>query len=150
MSKVFCLNPSVLMSPQSLLRLEGLCVFLGAVAIYGVVSYSWWVFTGLLLAPDLFMVGYLAGPRLGAHVYNAGHTYVIPFGIGALGYILAAPAVLAPALIWTAHIGMDRTLGYGLKRPTNFHDTHLDPTRPSSPNSSEREPNPPRAASVGA
>lgn len=138
------------MSPQILLRLEGLCVFLGAVAIYGLAGYSWWLFAGLLLAPDLFMVGYVSGPRLGALVYNAGHTYVIPFGIGAFGYTLAAPVASALALIWTTHIGMDRALGYGLKRPTGFHDTHLDGTEFSSPIASVPEPKSPRAASVGA
>ena len=29
------------------------------------------------------------------------------------------------ALIWLAHIGMDRLLGYGLKYPSAFKDTHL-------------------------
>ena len=29
------------------------------------------------------------------------------------------------AAIWTAHIAMDRALGYGLKLPTGFTDTHL-------------------------
>ena len=28
-------------------------------------------------------------------------------------------------LIWLAHIGMDRAIGYGLKYPTNHKDTHL-------------------------
>lgn len=88
--------------------------------------------------------------RLGALVYNAGHTYVIPFGIGAFGYTLAAPIVLALALIWTAHIGMDRALGYGLKQPTGAHDTHLDGAEFSAPIASVREPNSSRAASVGA
>jgi hypothetical protein len=28
-------------------------------------------------------------------------------------------------LIWTSHVGMDRALGYGLKLPSGFQDTHL-------------------------
>ncbi len=29
------------------------------------------------------------------------------------------------ALVWFAHIGFDRMVGYGLKYPTDFFDTHL-------------------------
>lgn len=113
------------MSSRFLLRLEGLCVLVVALALYASFGHSWWLFGGALLAPDLFMVGYLSGPRLGAFIYNAGHTYVVPLGLGALGSALAWPLVTALALIWIAHIGMDRALGYGLKRPTGFQDTHL-------------------------
>jgi hypothetical protein len=49
--------------------------------------------------------------------------------VGALGMIFASPVVVAVALIWFAHIGMDRTVGYGLKYPTSFKDTHLQRVR---------------------
>lgn len=114
------------MSPRFFLRLEGLFVLLAAAGLYATLEFSWWLFAGLLLAPDLFMAGYLSGPRVGALLYNIGHTYVVSIGLGALGYALAAPLGVALALIWTAHIGMDRALGYGLKRQTSFHDTHLN------------------------
>jgi len=68
-----------------------------------------------VLAPNLFVAGYLAGPRVGALFHNAGHTCIVPIGLGALSYILAAPLGRALALIWAAPIGMDRALGYGLK-----------------------------------
>lgn len=136
------------MSPRFLLRLEGLCVLLATVALYASADHSWWLFAGLLLAPDLFMVGYLAGPRLGAFVYNASHTYVVALGLGALGYALALPLASALALIWAAHIGMDRALGYGLKRPSGFHDTHLDLVASSSPNLPSRKSVPSRAPSA--
>jgi hypothetical protein len=115
------------MTPRLLLRLEGLFVLLCAVAAYGISGFSWWLFAGLLLAPDLFMVGYLAGPGIGANLYNAGHTYTSALALGAIGHALAAPLGAALALIWIAHIGMDRALGYGLKEPTGFADTHLIP-----------------------
>jgi hypothetical protein len=116
------------MSPRFLLRLEGLCVLLAAVTAYALLDHSWWLFAGALLAPDLFMAGYLAGPRVGAFTYNAGHTYAAALGLGALGYALALPLAPALALIWAAHIGMDRALGYGLKWPSSFRDTHLGST----------------------
>jgi hypothetical protein len=113
------------MSPRILLRLEGGLVLAAAVGGYAVLDASWGLFAALLLAPDVFMAGYLAGPRIGAAAYNAGHTYVVPLGLGALAGILTAPLLGGVALIWAAHIGMDRALGYGLKRPGGFHDTHL-------------------------
>ncbi|MFB6098099.1 MAG: DUF4260 domain-containing protein [Salinibacter sp.] len=114
------------MSPRLLLRLEGLFIFVAAVGGYVVLDASWWLFGGLLFVPDVFMVGYLAGSRLGARLYNAGHTYAAPLGLGAGAYLAGMPAVGAVAFIWIAHIGMDRALGYGLKRSTGFRDTHLD------------------------
>lgn len=121
-------NPTlsvILMSPLRLLRLEGALVFLAATGAYGLLGTPWWLFLTLLLAPDVFMIGYLPGPRTGALLYNLGHTYLVPLILGALAFGLGTPILGAIALIWTAHIGMDRALGYGLKRPSGFNDTHL-------------------------
>jgi len=63
------------MSARLILRLEGLGVLTAAIALYASLNTSWWLFAALLLAPDVFMIGYLAGPRLGALLYNMG-TYV--------------------------------------------------------------------------
>ena len=79
----------------------------------------------LLIAPDLSMVGYLAGPRLGALTYNLAHNLVVALAVLAIGWFVpVAPLALAGAIL-LAHVGMDRTLGYGLKLPTDFRDTHL-------------------------
>ena len=109
----------------ALLRAEGLAVFAAALAAYAALGASWWLFAALILAPDLSMLGYLAGPRPGAFVYNAAHTYVAPALLGVLAYGFSAPLVGAVALIWTAHIGLDRLLGYGLKYSAGFGHTHL-------------------------
>lgn len=108
-----------------LLRLEGAAAFAAAVALYAHGGFSWLLFAATLLAPDLAMLAYLAGPRAGASGYNAVHTYVLPVPLVAAGLLTAAPALTAGALIWIAHIGLDRALGYGLKYPTGFGDTHL-------------------------
>ena len=63
--------------------------------------------------------------RVGAAIYNAGHTLAVPVALGGLAFLADQPAIIPFALIWTAHIGMDRMLGYGLKFPTYFADTHL-------------------------
>ena len=109
----------------SLLRLEGAAVLAAAVAAYVFVGGSWLLFALLLLAPDLAMIAYRFGPAAGAAVYNAAHTYIAPAALGAAGLALGAPAMQALALIWIAHIGLDRALGYGLKFATGFGDTHL-------------------------
>jgi hypothetical protein len=124
-----------------LLRLEGILTFLAAVAVYGWLGASWGLFALLLLAPDVFMAGYLAGPRLGAHLYNVGHTYVLPAALGAAALWMGGSLLGTLALIWIAHIGMDRALGYGLKSPSGFHDTHLSPVSSSPDGSRTGVPN---------
>jgi hypothetical protein len=106
-----------------LLRLEGLVVLLVAILLFAQGGASWLLFAVLFFAPDLSFLGYLAGPRVGATSYNALHTYVGPLLLaGALILNGSPPAI---ALIWTAHIGLDRLLGYGLKYPRGFSETHL-------------------------
>ena len=71
------------------------------------------------------MLGYLIGPRAGAAVYNVAHTTALALPLALAGFFAGEPALLAVALIWIAHIGFDRALGYGLKYPSGFGDTHL-------------------------
>ncbi len=83
------------------------------------------VFAALFLVPDLSMLAYFAGRRIGAVSYNLAHSYILPIALAAAGVVLSRHGLLAPALIWIAHIGFDRMLGYGLKYPTAFGHTHL-------------------------
>ena len=110
---------------RTLLRLEGLTLFAGMVLLYAIWDGSWWVFALLFLAPDLSFLAYLAGPRAGAMVYNAAHSYMAPVVLMVAGFAMAAPLVLSIAMIWLAHIGFDRALGYGLKYAAGFGFTHL-------------------------
>lgn len=96
-----------------------------ALLLYWKVSGSWLLLIVLILAPDLFMLGYLRGPRLGGAVYNLGHTWLLPGMLGAAGILGSIALLVQLALIWFGHIGVDRLLGYGLKLPTAFQDTHL-------------------------
>ncbi len=118
-----------LLRPATLLRVEGVALLALGVLLYRANGGSWLLFGALLLAPDLSMLGYLAGPKVGAAIYNAFHTYAGPAVVGASGMIFASPLAIAVALIWFAHIGMDRTVGYGLKYQTSFKDTHLQRVR---------------------
>jgi len=107
-----------------LLRLEGLTLFVGMVMLYWAWDGSWLVFALLFFVPDLSFLD-LSNARLGAQVYNAAHSYMAPVALLTLGFGLASPLTLSIALIWLAHIGIDRALGYGLKYSAGFGFTHL-------------------------
>ena len=107
------------------LRVEAVTLFFAGVLAYLHLNGDPWWLLPLLLAPDLSMAGYLGGPRLGALTYNLVHNLAIglvALGVGWFGAV--APLALAGAIL-VAHVGMDRSLGYGLKLPTDFRDTHL-------------------------
>ena len=108
-----------------LLRLEGLTLLAVATLLYAVWGVSWWIYAVLFLAPDLSFAGYLAGPRVGALVYNAAHSYMAPMALLVAGILFWPPLALSIAMIWLAHIGFDRALGYGLKYSDGFTFTHL-------------------------
>ena len=108
-----------------LLRLEALATFAAALGFYAYGGFSLPAFALLFLSPDLTMLAYLAGPRIGAAGYNLVHTYVLAFALTLAGFFGGLPLATAGGLIWIAHIGFDRALGFGLKYPTGFGDTHL-------------------------
>lgn len=108
-----------------LLRGEGLCLMVAAMLAYQQYGMGWGTFALYFLLPDIAFLAYLAGPRWGALAYNATHAtpgalLTLGFGIGA-----ASQLAIAAGLIWLAHIGFDRALGYGLKYGKGFRFTHL-------------------------
>jgi hypothetical protein len=111
--------------PRLLLHAEGAAVFVAATVLFFHGDHAWWLYPLLVLAPDLAMVGYAAGARAGALAYDVVHTYVCPVTLAAVGVVADANALVGLGLIWLAHIGADRLIGYGLKYPTGFKDTHL-------------------------
>ena len=114
---------------QVFLRLEGLAAAALSAVFYARTGASWWLFAALWLTPDLSMMGYLGGPKMGARIYNAIHSYVTPAALAVTALLLKSPALLPYALIWMNHIGVDRLLGYGLKYPQGFRFTHLGKLR---------------------
>jgi len=108
-----------------LLRLEGLALFAAMVLLYAVWGGSWWLFAVLFLTPDLSFLAYLTDAKTGAIVYNGAHSYLAPVALMTLGFGIAEPLTLSIAMIWLAHIGFDRALGYGLKYAAGFGVTHL-------------------------
>ena len=114
------------MKPLDLImRFEWAVVAAVAVVFYAWSGASWWLFGLLILAPDLSIFGYLGGPHIGAIAYNALHILIVPVLLLLVGYLSGHAVAIAVALIWIAHIAIDRALGYGLKLSTGFQDTHL-------------------------
>ncbi|MGB6199758.1 MAG: DUF4260 domain-containing protein [Candidatus Acidiferrales bacterium] len=111
--------------PGAILRVEGAIALILSVFLYRHLGGRWTPFAILLLAPDLSLVGYAWTVRFGAALYNTIHTYTGPLLLAGFAAYSARPVWLLCALIWIAHIGMDRVLGFGLKYPTRFQDTHL-------------------------
>jgi Domain of unknown function (DUF4260) len=111
--------------PLRWLRLEGLMLLAAALLLFRTTHQPWWLVPVAILLPDLFMAGYLGGTRRGAYAYNLGHTYPVPAAVSLAGVVAHQPVILALGLIWLAHIGMDRALGYGLKYDSDAKHTHL-------------------------
>lgn len=109
-----------------LLHVEGFAVLAVSLYFYGYSQFSWILFVIFLFTPDNSMIGYLFNNRIGAILYNIFHTYSLSIAVVMFGLVLSNQALLAIGLILSAHIGMDRMIGYGLKYPTDFKDTHLN------------------------
>jgi hypothetical protein len=111
--------------PRLLLRIEGAAALVAGAALY--LHLGGWLLwlVPLLLLVDVSMIGYLAGSRVGAIVYNVAHNWALGLAVLGLAWWAAAPALALAGAILVGHTGMDRLAGYGLKYPTAFGDTHL-------------------------
>lgn len=116
---------AVIGAPLRWLRLEGLALLAGTLGCFVAVGEPWWLVPLLLLAPDLSAVGYLAGRRVGATAYNLGHSSLLPGALLLTGLAVDRDLVVALALVWLMHLGMDRAMGYGLKYADDPRHTHL-------------------------
>jgi hypothetical protein len=93
--------------------------------LYYIWDGDWWVYAALFFVPDLSFAAYLSGQRFGALIYNTVHSYLGPVAMMTGGFATAEPLILSIAMIWLAHIGFDRALGYGLKYASGFGFTHM-------------------------
>ena len=116
---------AVRLAPRVWLRLEGAVLMALALLAYAELNGGWGVFAAAFLLPDLALAAYLLGPRWGARAYNLTHSTLGPGALLVASWVLGAGAGLLAGLIWLAHIGFDRLLGYGLKYASGFGDTHL-------------------------
>src|SRR5215470_11831980 len=111
--------------PRILLRIEGAFICAITIVLYWRLGDTWWLFAILFLAPDLSFLAYLGGTRIGAFAYNLLHTITGPILLALAALFVPYEPAMAIALIWLAHCGFDRALGYGLKYEAGFGFTHL-------------------------
>ena len=111
--------------PKLFLRLEGHALFAASLAAFIYLKQSYWIFAALFLVPDLCLAFYFIGPRRGAVVYNICHSTIGPWLLAIYGVLAGELFAQVIASVWVAHIGFDRVIGYGLKYPSDFRDTHL-------------------------
>lgn len=110
---------------KTLLKFEELAEVLVATLVFAQLPYAWWWLPALFLVPDLSMLGYLAGPRVGAFSYNLLHHKALALLVGFAGWWLGEPLLLLAGSVLLFHSAFDRLLGYGLKYGTGFQHTHL-------------------------
>jgi len=110
---------------KSLLKIEELAEMLLALVVFAYLPFAWWVLPATFLLPDLSMLGYLAGPRVGAASYNLLHHKAVAIVVGVAGWLLGQPVLVLAGTVLLFHSAFDRLLGYGLKYSTGFQDTHL-------------------------
>ena len=108
-----------------LLRAEGAAALGAAVLVWGAAGGNWLLLPLLILVPDVSVIGYLRGPRIGAIAYNLVHNFALPLMLALAGWWYQIPGLFLAGSLLLAHVGLDRLLGYGLKYPTSFTDTHL-------------------------
>lgn len=108
-------------------QIEGALALVACVILYVVLLgiFPWWAAILIFFAPDLTFAAYLAGPKVGSVVYNSLHNYGCGAVLVCIGAVFVIPALTAIGLLWVAHCGFDRMMGYGLKRSDAFTSTHM-------------------------
>ncbi|MDC7997277.1 DUF4260 domain-containing protein [Gilvibacter sediminis] len=107
------------------LKLEELAQFGLAIYLFSLLDFAWWWFPALLLTPDVGMLGYIANARIGALTYNLFHHKGVAIAVYMFGVIFQNQELLLAGCILFGHSAMDRLMGYGLKYPDSFQNTHL-------------------------
>ncbi len=110
---------------KTIIKLEELGMFFFSIYLFSLLSFPWWVYPLFFFAPDLSMVGYIGGPRLGAISYNLIHHKAIALGLYVVGIFLYMPVISLIGILFLGHSSLDRVLGYGLKYGDSFNHTHI-------------------------
>jgi len=110
---------------KTTLKLEELALFLLGVFIFSQLPFAWWWFLVLILAPDIGMIGYAFGNKIGAFTYNLFHHRGIAVLLILLGIHLHSDITQLIGTILFSHAAMDRIFDYGLKYDKGFKFTHL-------------------------
>ncbi|MDT0605808.1 DUF4260 domain-containing protein [Croceitalea rosinachiae] len=108
------------------IRLEEFMLLLLGFFLFMEMDFEWWLFFALLIVPDIGMLGYLGGNKIGAFLYNLFHHRGLAIFLLLVGKsFLNLPWLELIGIIMFSHIAMDRVFGYGLKYDKGFKYTHL-------------------------
>jgi len=110
---------------KKIIAWEEAAMFSLSIFLFAKLSFAWWWYLVLILTPDLSMLGYLANTRTGALVYNFFHHKAVAIVVYIAGFYLNNEGLQLAGVILFGHSSMDRMLGYGLKYPDSFQNTHL-------------------------
>jgi hypothetical protein len=110
---------------NTVIRLEETSMLIGSFFMALLMGFEWWMFPLFLFAPDISMLGYLLGNKIGSFIYNAIHFKLLGIAISILGYLISTPTLTFAGLILFGHSSLDRIFGYGLKHSDDFKHTHL-------------------------
>lgn len=112
---------------KQILKIEELAMFTLSIYLLKLldISFSWWVYVLLYLAPDIGMIGYIINNKAGAFTYNLFHHKAVAILFTVIGIYTANQYILMSGIILFGHSAMDRMFGYGLKYVTGFKHTHL-------------------------
>lgn len=106
-------------------RAEAGILLVAVILLYHHLGGAWWIFGLLFFAPDIFALGYVVNRSVGAASYNLGHSLAVPLVVLTAGVLTNQPTLQLGALIWLAHVGFDRMMGFSLKEAQGFNHTHL-------------------------
>jgi hypothetical protein len=110
---------------KTLIKIEEAGLFVLGIYLFSILNYAWWLFPALIFVPDLSMIGYAFGNKIGAGVYNAFHHRALAVVIYLAGIYTANEVVQLTGVMLFSHSSMDRMFGYGLKLEQGFKFTHL-------------------------
>ncbi len=85
---------------------------------------QWW-YLPLFFAPDIGILGYAFGKKVGAICYNILHHKLLAIAVLLVGVFFQNNYLLVSGTILFGHSSFDRIMGYGLKYFDGFKHTHL-------------------------
>jgi len=110
---------------KTILKLEEMAMFIFSIYVLYYLRVEWWYYIILFLGPDISMLGYLFGNKVGAVCYDIFHHKAIGITLFVTGFITNNWMMKVAGVIIYGHSSMDRMLGYGLKYFEGFKFTHL-------------------------
>ncbi len=110
---------------KNIIRLEELAILALCVIALSHHYAAWWWYLLLALGPDVSMLGYVGGNKIGAFCYNLFHHKGIAVLVMVAGMALSNEWILMAGIVLFGHSSMDRFFGYGLKTSEGFKYTHL-------------------------